>query len=261
VASGYVEFIDIIGENASKAPLARGGMRAYYATGPSYIEETAAQVAAAKAAGMGLAMIDQTPSLSLWKIGWADIADYENFAGTLQSVIEGVRSRQDHGWLSTIYVSDSNQPGLESALRIAGVNMSLVMFGVANYSWSLQQAEQLLADNPSWAYIQFGDNHTNADTRVPGTNVTCGQAGCDIDVASLSWALYFLPHQSVVPDVRNMRVATEAEPELKRLGFTWKTNPPVSPAAEWEVDSQTPAPGTVAATGSNVDLGIHQITL
>lgn len=93
----FTEFIGITGANASKAPLVKGGLRAYYATGSDGIEETAAQVAAAKAAGMGVVLIDQTPSLSVFAAGLADVADVETSAGTPATAAAAVAQRQAHG--------------------------------------------------------------------------------------------------------------------------------------------------------------------
>ena len=73
MTSQFVDFIDITGGDASRAPFVKGGLRAYYATGSMGIEETAAQVAAARAAGMGVVLIDQTPSLSVFAAGIADV--------------------------------------------------------------------------------------------------------------------------------------------------------------------------------------------
>lgn len=185
----FVPFIDVTGANASRAPLVRGGIRAYYATGSQGIEETAAQIAAAKAAGMGIILIDQTPGLALFRAGLADVGDVEFLAGTDWSAETAVTQRQAHRWQSTLYVSFSALPALRAAIR----NPAGVLYGVADYSWSQAQSEQLLNEHEDWAYIQYGDNVTNAGTLVPGTNVTCGQAGCDIDIAKYSWAAQFLP--------------------------------------------------------------------
>lgn len=185
----YVQFIDITASNFWKAPLVRGGLRAFYATGTPPIEETAAQLAAARAAGMGYFLIDQTPGLHLFAAGIAQVADIEAFAGTVQAAAAAVAMRQTHTEQSTLYVSYSGLPGLKDAIK----NPTGVYYGVADYGWSLAQSQQLLAQNKDWAYIQYGDNISNAWTLVPGTDVTCGQASCDIDVAKVWWAAQFLP--------------------------------------------------------------------
>ena len=188
----YVGFVDVIGANSKKIPAVKGlGIIALYATGSEGIEATAAEVARFKNAGVGVVLIDQTPSLSVFAAGIADIADVEHYAGTPQAAINAILSRQAHGWQSTIYIGDDNLASLISMFSTE-IKRDKVLFGVANYNWSVTEAETLLADNPSWAYCQYGDNITNAGTKIPGTDVTCGQAGCDIDVAKASWADQFM---------------------------------------------------------------------
>ena len=189
----FVPFIDITGDNAANAPLVRGGIRAYYATGSGGVQETTAQVTAAKAAGMGIVLIDQTPGLALFATGQADVADIEAGAGTTPALIAAVRARQAHGWQSTAYVSYGSLAALRAALTGAGADMSLVLFGVADYSWSIADAERLLGENPDWAYVQYGSNLTNPRTLVPGTDVTLAQAVADINVGRPEWADQFLP--------------------------------------------------------------------
>jgi hypothetical protein len=191
--TGFVSFIDITGDNANRAPLVKGGIRAYYATGSGGVQESAGQVAAAKAAGMGVVLIDQTPGLTLFAIGHADVADIENGAGTTSALIAAARTRQEHRWQSTVYVSYGSLPALREALTGASLDMSLVLFGVADYSWSTADAERLLGENPDWAYIQYGSNLTNPRTLVPGTDVTLAQAVADINVARPEWADQFMP--------------------------------------------------------------------
>jgi hypothetical protein len=191
----FVPFIDIISANAAKAPFVKGGIRAYYATGSSYIEETAAQIAAARAAGMSIILIDQTPSLSVFAAGLADIADVEPYAGTDSAAHRAVAQRQTHGWESTLYVSYDNLPALKADIA----SPAGVWYGVADYNWSQAESEALIGEHPDWAYCQYGDNISNAMTLVPGTNVTCGHAACDIDIARGSWAAQFLPKQPPKP--------------------------------------------------------------
>lgn len=198
----FTEFIDITGVNAGRAPLVKGGLRAYYATGTDGIEESAAQLAAAKAAGMGVVLIDQTPSLSVFAAGLAQVADIENYAGTITSAVGAVKTRQAHSsGLSTLYVSFNGLDALAAALRNAGVKMGLVWFWVADYSWSLAEAEQRLTQNADWAAIQYGDPASNPGTLIPGTSVTLAQAEADIDVAKTGWAAQFLPAAYPPPPV------------------------------------------------------------
>lgn len=189
----FTQFIDVTSDNAGNAPLVKGGIRAYYDTGSSWVQETAGQVAAAKTAGMGIILIDQSPGLAKFATGQADVADIENGAGTTSALIAAVRTRQGHRWQSTAYVSYGSLAGLRTALSDAGLDMSLVLFGVADYSWSIAGAERLLGENADWAYAQYGSNLTNPRTLVPGTDVTLEQAVADINVGRDSWAGQFRP--------------------------------------------------------------------
>ena len=158
-------------------------------------KQSLAQIAAAKAAGMGIILIDQTPGLHLFAAGLADVADVENFAGTPQAAAAAVALRQAHKWESTLYISYNSLPALKAAIR----NPAGVLYGVADYSWSWQQSEQLLNEHPDWAYTQYGDPASNPNTLGPGTTVTLQQAQADIDIAKASWAAEFLPVILPVP--------------------------------------------------------------
>jgi hypothetical protein len=191
----FVPFIDITGVHAHLAPLVKGGVRAYYATGSQGIEETAAQILAAKAAGMGVILIDQTPSLALFAAGLADVADIEGGAAVPRTAADAVAVRQTHTWQSTLYVSFNALAALKAAIR----NPHGVLYFVADYSWSLAGSEKLLGEHADWAACQYGDPASNPRTLVPGTNVTLRQANADIDVAKASWANQFLPKPTPPP--------------------------------------------------------------
>jgi hypothetical protein len=185
----YTEFIDITGSYADNVPLVKGGVRAYYATGSDGIAATSDQIAAAKAAGMGVILIDQSPSLSVFAAGNADVADVEPYAGTDSSADNAVAQRQARGEDSTLYVSYDNLAALQAAVT----NPKDVYYWVANYAWSLQEAEAQLAAHPTWRAVQYGDPSTNPDTLVPGTSVTLLEAQADIDVGDSAWTATFLP--------------------------------------------------------------------
>jgi hypothetical protein len=188
----YVPFVDVTGTNSNNIPaVAALGMIALYATGSDGIEATSAEIARFKNAGVGVVLIDQSPSLSVFAAGLADIADVEQGAGTTQTAVAAILDRQAHGWQSTIYLSYSNLDSMVSAFT-SEVNQDLVLFGVANWSWSQAESEDQLAANANWAYCQYGTPETNPDTLVPGTNLTLSQAQCDIDIAQASWADQFM---------------------------------------------------------------------
>lgn len=193
--TGYTEFIDITGGDAARAPLVAGGLRAYYVTGSDGVEESAAQVSAAEAAGMTVLLIDQTPGLAEFAAGRADIADVESLAGTPAAAAGAIAARIRLGiGLHTLYVSYSSLP----ALRAAVAGLPGVCYGVANYGWSVAKAQQLLTENGDWAYCQFGDPMSNPSTLVPGTSVTLAQANADIDVATEAWAVHFIAAKAPV---------------------------------------------------------------
>jgi hypothetical protein len=190
---GYTGFVDVIAANSGKVPAVKAlGIIALYATGSSLIEETAAERARFKNAGVGVVLIDQTPSQAVLASGLADVGDIESLAGTYTAAAAACKARAAHGWQTTLYVGYDNLAALKSTLQSSGVDMSLVQYGVADYNWSIAEAEVNLAAEPTWAYCQYGDNITNAATKIPGTDVTCGEAGCDIDVAKSTWAEQFM---------------------------------------------------------------------
>jgi hypothetical protein len=186
------QFVDVMSENADKVPKVSGTIIFLYATGSSYIEATAALIASFRAAGVGVGLLDQTQSLSVFAAGMADVADVENGAGTITEAIAAIKQREAHGWQSTIYISYDNLASAKAEIESAGCNMSLVFFGVANYNWSIDEAETLLSQNPDWFYVQYGDNVSNADTEVYGTKTTAGEASCDVDVGVPAFINQFL---------------------------------------------------------------------
>jgi hypothetical protein len=187
--AGYTPFVDVTGSNFSRVPLVAGHLYGLYATGSAGIEETAAQLAAVRAAGAGYFLYDQTPSLSVFAAGLAQAADIEQYAGTAAAAHTAVAARQSRGEPSVLYCSYSSLAGLAATISSpAGVT-----YGVADYSWSDTQAEGLLAANGDWSYCQYGDPASNPATVVPGSAVTLQQAQADINVAKAGWAAQFLP--------------------------------------------------------------------
>jgi len=198
--TNFTGFVDVIAANSSKVPVVKGGIVALYATGSSIIEATASEIARFKNGGCGVVLIDQTSGQEVLAARLADVGDIESLAGTYDAAVSACKARAVHNCMTTLYVGYDNIAALEAALTSGGVDMSLVRFGVANYSWSIDEAQQLLAQTDSWAYVQYGDNITNAGTPIPGSNpvVTCGEASCDIDVAKKSWADLFTPQDPAV---------------------------------------------------------------
>lgn len=184
------EFIDITGTNFGRAPLVKDTYRAVYVTGSGGIEETGTQLAALKNAGMGAITIDQTPGLGVFASGQAECADVEPFAGTDRSAAVAVAARQLHGIKEhTLYVSFGNLAALHGSI----LDQTGVGYWVADWSWSAKFAASMLAANPNWRAIQFGDPQSNPRTLVPGTSVDLAMAQCDIDLGLTSWLEQFLP--------------------------------------------------------------------
>src|SRR5258708_40270289 len=96
----FPPFADSPHDSAPLIPAVKGTLVALYATGPSAIQETAADIAKYRHAGAGVVLIDQSPSLSVFAAGLADVADVENFAGTPQAAAKAATHRQLPGWQS-----------------------------------------------------------------------------------------------------------------------------------------------------------------
>ena len=253
----YVSFVDVTGVNSAKVPaVALLGIIALYATGSDGIEATAAEIARFKNAGVGVVLIDQTPSLSVFAAGVAHvaIADVETDAGTFATAIDGILARQARGEQSTIYLSYSNLDAFLSKLP-STVDRSLLSFGIADYAWSIADAKVKLAANPDWAYCQYGDPESNPNTLVPGTSVTLSQAQCDIDVADASWADQFkIPPPRVFTPPKAMSQTTYATVDFGWSAITGAASYhfQLVTASKTVLDISTPTP---ALSGVKVDPG------
>ena len=180
----YTEFIDVTGANAGNAPLVSGGYRAYYNTGTGGVPASPAQIAAAQAAGMHVLLYDQSPGLWSFAAGHSHMADVEQFAGTITAVDAAIIARRALGLTThTVYCSFSQLPAVKASIT----DRTGVWFGVADYAWSIALSQSLLAANPDWGYVQFGDPNSNPGTLVPGTSVNLAMAHADINVAKNAW--------------------------------------------------------------------------
>ena len=194
----FTEYSDVTSGDFGRAPLAKGYVRAVYLTqlgSTATIEITQAQVDAARAAGVGLMGIDQTPTLDLFASGQSRfgvpcaVADVEFQAGTNTAAHAAVAARQSRGEESVLYVGYGDWPALKAAVA----NPKDVYYVVANWSWSLAAAQNFMTAHPEVRGVQFGDPASNPNTLVPGTNVTLSMAQQDIDVGLTSWLSTFLP--------------------------------------------------------------------
>jgi hypothetical protein len=218
VMTSFTSFVDVTGSNSHNVPdVPELGLIALYATGSDGIEATAAEIARFKNVGVGVILIDQTPSLSVWSAGLADVADIEALAGTYGAAADGALNRGRHGWVSTCYVSQSNLGALVSVLQDNKVDLSRVVFGIANYDDSIVTAEDALNANESWVYVQYGDPESNPRTLVPGTKVTLEQAQCDIDIAKSSWASQFDPKKPAPAPTGPFRQLTDGKQSMAEI--------------------------------------------
>lgn len=193
--TSYLPFADAMGIYSRGLPANPAYYRivALYATGSDGIEATAAEILRFRANGVGVILIDQTPSLSVWAAGLADVADYENGAGAETAVIAGARARQARGWQSTVYATLASADALSPVLKANGVNMGKLLWGIADWNWSQAQAEAQLAANPTWAFVQWASPQSNPLTVVPGTGgKDLRVLNADLDVASAAFGAQFL---------------------------------------------------------------------
>lgn len=192
----FTPFIDITGVNSGKVPaIPQLGFVLLYATGTEGIEATAQEIARFRNAGVGVGLIDQSPSLSVFAAGIAHVAvaDVESGAGSAETAAKGCLARQARNEKSTVYCSENALQEVETTFLNMHVNIDLVKYGIANYNYSRTEAEQKLVTNPHWAYVQYGDPASNPNTLVPGTSITLQEAQADIDIGNNDWLAQFLP--------------------------------------------------------------------
>lgn len=192
--TSYSVMIDAIGADAGNIPVSAPKV-AGYVTGSGDVPWPPAEWARFTQAGH--VRIDQSPNLTAWASGAADVADMENGAATQATVIIQGLVRQAKGWWSFVYVSAANLAGLQEAAKAAG--FTKVQFWVAN--WNLSEAEaadQLGGDIVS---IQFASPTSNPDTVVPGGTQTLAQANVDLSVTIPAWFAYRPPAPAVTTGV------------------------------------------------------------
>jgi hypothetical protein len=142
--------------------------------------------------------IDQSPALAAWAAGEADVADVEQDAGTLAAALAGVQARKERGWLSWIYASLGQLPGIRQAVAAAGLAGS-VQYWVAD--WSLDEAEAAAALTGDVVAIQWASPASNPATVVPGGSQTLSEANVDLSVTIPGWFAKKLEHRSTLPRI------------------------------------------------------------
>jgi hypothetical protein len=185
----FQAFADFTHDSVPHVPAVKDSVVALYATGSADIVATAADIQKYRSAGAGVILIDQSPSLEHFLVGDADVADIESGAGTYAAAAEACAARAKNGWQSTLYISESVLAELAAQVG----NVSGVFYGVADYNWSLAEAEAQLNAHDNWYYVQYGDPESNPTTLVPGTSVTLRECNADIDVGKTAFTDQFLP--------------------------------------------------------------------
>jgi hypothetical protein len=180
--SDYVIQVDATHAHAGNLPSDLIAV-ALYVTGIPYIQATGEDWARFPLAGK--VRIDQSPDLTEFAAGRADLADIEPGAGTIATFLTAAKQRVAEGRESAAYIDFAAYPdllGAVSSARIPGVR-----YGVANWSWSAAQAMTMLDDNEAWVLVQFASPISNPATRLPGSALTLAQAGADLSVKRAGW--------------------------------------------------------------------------
>jgi hypothetical protein len=183
----YSVLIDAIHANAADIPAGTGKV-AGYVTGTADIQWTAADWA--RFPESGHVRIDQSPGLSAWASGGADVADMENGAATQDTVIAQAKVRQAKKWFSFTYVSQGNLSSLRDAVSTAGLSGSMC-YWIAD--WDLSEEEAAAALTDTIVAIQWASPSSNPLTVVPGGSRTLAEANVDLSVANPSWFAYDPP--------------------------------------------------------------------
>jgi len=172
--------IDTIHDNVGSIPMGTPKV-AGYVTGTPDIQWVSADWD--RFPNSGHVRIDQSPTLSSWVSGGADVADVENGAGTIEQACVQARAREAKGWWSFVYISAGNLAALQSA--VASFGLTKVQYWVAN--WNLNEAEAGDQLGGDMVAIQWASPSSNPDTVVPGGSETLTAANVDLSVAIPSW--------------------------------------------------------------------------
>lgn len=138
--------------------------------------------------------IDQSPSLSVFRLGNAEVADVETNAGTIGTFVQAVKDRmQFTNKRSTIYGTDSTIAATRDALNAAGKEgwyYGAVDCWLADWNLNQSQASAVigtLVHGITCRAVQWASPTSNPDTQVPGSSKTLYEAQVDLSVAELAW--------------------------------------------------------------------------
>ena len=134
----------------------------------------------------GKIRVDQSASLLEFEAGRADVGDVENGAGTMTAFLAAAAERKKHSLDSTLYVSYDNLADAKAQITRAGLS-GWVNYYVANWNWSMDQAEAFLATQGTAVAVQFASPSSNPRTILPGAKITLAVANCDLSVKRSGW--------------------------------------------------------------------------
>lgn len=195
-----VVMIDTVGANASVIP-ASATRVGVYVTGSGVVPWPQAQIDRFNPGKTARIRIDQSPSLSVFAAGHADVADVEPGAGTVTSAVSAILHRQSLGLSSTVYCNRTDFATLVAALEKASVPLHNVGVWLADWSLSQAKASALLSTKINGLVcnaVQWASPSSNPSTTLPGTSLTLKESNCDLSVA---WDKWFQPADEVPPPV------------------------------------------------------------
>ena len=178
----YSIMIDATGADAGNIPVSTPKV-AGYVTGADGVPWAEADWA--RFPHSGHVRIDQSPSLSMWASGAADVADMETGAASLETVIEVARRRSTQKrWFSFVYCSKGNYAALQEAVAAAELT-GRVQYWIA--SWDLDEAEAVSQLGGDIVAVQWASPASNPDMTVPGGSQSLAEANVDLSVTVPGW--------------------------------------------------------------------------
>lgn len=190
-----VGMLDAVRVNAHNIPAGTPRV-AGYVTGSGVVPWTAAQWDLFPPEAR--VRIDQSPSLSVFRLGGADVADVEPFAGTVASFVQAVEDRirdgANGGW-STIYGTSDTIAAARDALDRLYPRTPTWYYGhvdcwLADWNLDEQHAAAVIGElvhGLSCRAVQWASPTSNPRTPVPGSDLTLEQAQLDLSAADSDW--------------------------------------------------------------------------